>query len=50
MGVFQGRFIEGSDLREAEQAAQEVLSLPMEPLMSEDELNYVIDAVRGFAE
>lgn len=46
MGVFQGRSI-ARDLADAETAAGEVLSFPVEPLQSEDDTQRVIEAVRG---
>ncbi len=38
---------QGGRLREAETAAREVLSLPIEPLMGNDEITSVVDAVKN---
>jgi len=46
MKVFQGRCEIFGELQEAEKAAQEVLSLPIEPLMDEEEINRVIAVVQ----
>lgn len=50
MRVFKGRCITYGDLREAEKASQEVLSLPIEPLYSEKEIYYVVEKIQAFAE
>jgi UDP-2-acetamido-2-deoxy-ribo-hexuluronate aminotransferase len=49
MEVFKGRAVADCDLKEAERATQEVLSLPIEPLMSDDDLQYVLDMMRRFS-
>jgi UDP-2-acetamido-2-deoxy-ribo-hexuluronate aminotransferase len=41
LGIDQGAF------PAAEQAAQEVMSLPMNPFLSDEEINYVIDTVKA---
>lgn len=47
MKVFgEGRSVVHGDLVHANQAAEEVLSLPVEPLMMDDELQAVVEAVR----
>lgn len=46
MRVFAGRCKVFGGLHEAEKAAQEVLSLPIEPLMGEREIRQVIEKVR----
>lgn len=48
MKVFKGRMKLYGDLSNAEKAAQEVLSLPIEPLQQEDETGYVTDCVQQF--
>jgi UDP-2-acetamido-2-deoxy-ribo-hexuluronate aminotransferase len=48
MRVFSGRAKIPAPCMEAERAASEVLSLPIEPLLTEDEISRVITAVRGF--
>lgn len=45
MKVFAKRHIAGGSLKRAEAMCQEVLSLPMEPLMSVAELEYVVEKV-----
>lgn len=47
MRVFAGRHSISGELEEAEKAAQEVLSLPIEPLMGAREIEYVIEKVRA---
>lgn len=46
MKVFQGRSRVAGELAHAEQAAREVLSLPIEPLLQPEELSHVIKSVR----
>lgn len=48
MKVFQGRSIVDGSLAEAEKAVKEVLSLPIEPLMTDDVIAHVAGAVRRF--
>lgn len=48
MKVFRGRSIVHGNLREAEKAVKEVLSLPIEPLMTDDAIAQVAGAVRRF--
>jgi dTDP-4-amino-4,6-dideoxygalactose transaminase len=50
MKVFDGRSMSPVGLPESEKAVDEVLSLPMEPLMSEEEVRTVAETVRGFFE
>ena len=50
MKVFKGRCKMVGRLNQSERAAGEVLSLPIEPLMDEDEIAAVIKTVRGFFE
>ena len=45
MKVFSSRCLPGGPLTEAERAAAQVLSLPIEPLLAADEVNQVIRAV-----
>ncbi len=48
MKVFEGRCKVFGDLKEAEKASREVLSLPIEPLMKEEEVYRVIEAIKEF--
>jgi len=48
MKVFKGRMLTAGQLANAERAAGEVLSLPMEPLQKDEETAYVIDSVKQF--
>ncbi len=48
MRVFNGRALVPAPCLEAQKAANEVLSLPIEPLLTEEELSRVIEAVRSF--
>lgn len=48
MKVFEGRSKTFRDLIESERASAEVLSLPIEPLLKSDEINYVVENVRKF--
>ena len=48
MKVFEGHSTAAGALVESEKASREVLSLPIEPLFSKDEVLYVVDAIRGF--
>lgn len=41
MGVFQGRIEKHGQLEGAEAASKEVLSLPIEPMMTEEEMNRI---------
>ncbi len=50
MKVFDGRSMSPGGLTESERAVDEVLSLPMEPLMSEEEVRTVAETVRKFFE
>jgi len=50
MRVFKGRSKTIGRLTEAERAAEEVLSLPIEPLLHEWEVDKVIAAIRDFAQ
>ncbi|MFW0860475.1 MAG: DegT/DnrJ/EryC1/StrS family aminotransferase [Dehalococcoidia bacterium] len=45
MKVFDKRCRMPAALAEAERAVQEVLSLPIEPLMTEDEISYVCETI-----
>ncbi|MBT9149579.1 MAG: hypothetical protein DDT27_01178 [Dehalococcoidia bacterium] len=45
MKVFDKRCRMPGGLAEAERAAKEVLSLPIEPLMTEDEISYVCETI-----
>ena len=49
MKVFSGRSRISASLREAEQACAEVLSLPVEPLLTEEELSYVVECLKDIA-
>jgi dTDP-4-amino-4,6-dideoxygalactose transaminase len=46
MKVFNGRCALSGDLVEAENAAKEVLSLPIEPLLKEEEISHVCKTIR----
>ncbi|HOJ30695.1 MAG TPA: DegT/DnrJ/EryC1/StrS family aminotransferase, partial [bacterium] len=48
MKLFQGRAKVQGKMEQAEKATQEVLSLPIEPLMTEEEQTYVIDTIKEF--
>jgi dTDP-4-amino-4,6-dideoxygalactose transaminase len=48
MKVFDGRCKTFNQLQESEKAVKEVLSLPIEPLMREEEVMIVVHAVRKF--
>lgn len=48
MKVFEGRCKEFGNLDECEKVSPEVLSLPIEPLMKEDDINYVIENIKDF--
>ncbi len=48
MKVFQGRSKTFGNLSEAEKASREVLSIPIEPLMTEQEQHYVISSIKEF--
>jgi len=48
MKVFSGRMKAGGDLFNAELAAGEVLSLPIEPLQDQDVSRYCIDSIKNF--
>jgi len=50
MGVFNGRCVRANSLRESEKAAKEVLSLPIEPLMSEEKARLVAEAIKSWSE
>ncbi len=49
MKVFQDRCEITVELKEAEKAAKEVLSLPMEPLMNEEDIHYVCTQMKSFS-
>ena len=46
--AYSGRLARGAELAETERAAKEVLSLPMYPELSNEQVDYVIGAVKGF--
>jgi len=46
MKVFDGRDVLAGELAEAEKASREVLSLPIEPLLSKDEQSFVCESLR----
>lgn len=48
MKVFDGRCKIFNQLGESEKAAKEVLSLPIEPPMKEEEIMSVVKAIRKF--
>ncbi|GJQ23498.1 hypothetical protein BIY37_04460 [Candidatus Brocadia sapporoensis] len=48
MRVFDGRYKMNGDLTESEKAVREVLSLPMEPLMSEEAISCIIHTIKKF--
>lgn len=50
MRVFEGRCRMAGTLAESEGIVEEVLSLPIEPLMKEDDVDYVIENIREFHE
>ncbi len=50
MKVFDGRSINHGQLTNAETATEEVLSLPMEPLQSDDTTKYITDTICNFFE
>jgi len=47
MKLYQGRCIIPASLKFAEEACSEVLSLPVEPLLTSDELDYVVTTVKN---
>jgi len=49
MKLFAGRSAAAGSLAAAEEAVREVLSLPMDPLMTPEEAAYVVDRVNAFA-
>ena len=48
MQVFDGKIKIFNELNQSEQAIMEVLSLPVEPLMEEEEILSVVEAIREF--
>ncbi len=50
MRVFEERCVRSNLLEEAERAAKEVLSLPIEPLMGENETKAVVKAIKCWSE
>lgn len=46
--LFKGKAIMADDLKNAEYAASNVLSLPIDPLQSEEETNYVVECIKEF--
>jgi dTDP-4-amino-4,6-dideoxygalactose transaminase len=48
MKVFSGRTILSGPLSHSEAATEEVLSLPMEPLQSDEDTNYITDTINKF--
>ncbi len=48
MKVFEGRCKKSASLHECEKAVSEVLSLPIEPLMPKEQVEYVVDSVKEF--
>jgi dTDP-4-amino-4,6-dideoxygalactose transaminase len=48
MKVFNGRCMVYGELRGAEQATREVLSLPIEPLMTSEETTRIVEAIKEF--
>jgi len=46
--LFKGKAIMADELKNAENAASNVLSLPIDPLQSEEETNYVVSCIKGF--
>ncbi len=48
MKVFEGRSKIFEELKESEKASREVLSIPIEPLMKEEEVCKVIEAIKEF--
>src|SRR3972149_2239521 len=48
MKVFEGRCITYDKLKESEKAAQEVLSLPIEPLMEDGSVEHVVKTIQEF--
>lgn len=48
MKVFERRCFVYGTLENSERASQEVLSLPIEPLMDEEDILRVTEAIRGF--
>lgn len=49
MRVFENRFLTTGDMTHTEEACASVLNLPIEPLMDEDTITRVIEAVRSFS-
>lgn len=49
MRVFEGKYRIPYPLKTTEQATQQVLSLPIEPLLTEEELSLVVEAVKTVA-
>jgi len=50
MKVFEGRCKLGESFKETERATKEVLSLPIEPLLSKEELQKLVQQVNKFFE
>lgn len=48
MKVFEGRCKSSDGLEESEKVAREVLSLPVEPLMENHEIEYVVETIKKF--
>jgi len=48
MKVFEGRHKVLNSLENSEKLCEEVLSLPVEPLLTESEIEYVIDKIKAF--
>jgi UDP-2-acetamido-2-deoxy-ribo-hexuluronate aminotransferase len=46
--AFSGCVSPGETFPESERASREVLSLPMFPEMTDDEIGMVVDAIKGF--
>jgi UDP-2-acetamido-2-deoxy-ribo-hexuluronate aminotransferase len=50
MKVFDGRMKTQGDLSRSERAAEEVVSLPIEPLQKKEDTEYIINAIREFGQ
>jgi len=48
MRVFDGQCRMNGDIKESEKAVQEVLSLPMEPLMEKEVIAHIIETIKAF--
>lgn len=47
MGVFCGRFVSGESLQHSEQVANSIISLPIEPLLPQNSIDFVVATTRS---